>query len=204
MTAIWRREGTRLIVEQKGGWIWLLRVAIGVPLLVFGTIMLWATVTEPVHRFAEGGWSAVIGWLPSTLFSLVFAALTAPMGWWLLFFRGLVIIDPANRQLLEVKDWRLGRKARSHDLAEYRQVAVECDYLLSTQESRSAGNKLANYVRLLPRQRRLASLQVAFFPQQERAKPEELGRLIAELLTLPVSVNLDAIARHRHSEEDAT
>jgi hypothetical protein len=203
MTATWRCEDTRLIVKQKGGWIWLLRLAIGVPLLVFGTIMLWATVTEPVHRFAEGGWQAVIGWLPSTLFSLVFAAFTAPMGWWLLFFRSLVVIDPANRQLLEVKDWRLGRKARLHDLAEYREVAVECDYLLSVKESRSAGNTLANYVRLLPRQSRCASLQIAFFSQQERTKPEELGRLVAELLGLPVSVNLDVIARHRHSEEDA-
>jgi len=202
MTCVWRREDTRLIVQQKGGWIWILRLLFGLPLLVLGTLFLWYAVSEPVHRFFEGGWSAVLGWLPSTFFALLFSVSMAPLGWWMVMSRTLVILDPANRQVLVVKDWRLGRLATKHDLTDYRKVSVECDYLLSVRESRSAGNTLANYVRLLPRDRRTAALQIAFFPQSERSQPEELGRLAAELLSLPLSVNLDEIARHRADDED--
>jgi len=202
MTSVWRREDTRLIVQQKGGWIWILRLLFGLPLLVLGTLFLWYAVSEPVHRFFEGGWSAVLGWLPSTFFALLFSVSMAPLGWWMVMSRTLVILDPANRQLLVVKDWRLGRLATKHDLTDFRKVSVECDYLLSVRESRSAGTTLANYVRLLPRDRRAAALQIAFFPQSERSQPEELGRLAADLLSLPLSVNLDEIARHPADDED--
>ena len=202
MTAAWKREGDRLVIEQKSGMLWILRLIIGGPLLAFGTPMLWLTVTEPVHRFGEGGWSAVFGWLPSTLFSLVFAALTAPMGWWILFYRGMVIVDPASRQLLEVKDWRMGRKVRAHNLNDYRKVSVECDYLLSVKESRSAGNTLANYVRLIPQKEGFLPLQVAIFPHKERTGPEELGRLVSEMIQFPLVMNLDEIVKHRAHDED--
>ncbi|MDR3403081.1 MAG: hypothetical protein P4L99_11345 [Chthoniobacter sp.] len=202
MTAVWRRDDTRLIVQQKGGWIWILRLLFGLPLLIMGTMFLWDSVSQPMHRFLEGGWPAVWGWLPSTFFSLFFAAAMGPLGWWLVMSRTLVILDPANRRVLEVKDWRLGRLATTHDLGDYRKVSVECDYLLSVKESRSAGNTLANYVRLLPRQRHAPALQVAFFPQSERTRPEELGRLAAEALGLPLVVNLDDIAQHRTEDGD--
>jgi hypothetical protein len=202
MTAVWRRDDTRLIVQQKGGWIWILRLLFGLPLLILGTLFIWYAVSEPVHRFLEGGWSAVVSWLPSTFFSLLFAGFMAPLGWWLVMSRAFVILDPANRRVLEVKDWRLGRLATKHDLGDYRKVSVECDYLLSVQESRSAGNTLVNYVRLLPRERNAPALQVAFFPQSERTQPEKLGRLASETLGLPLIVNLDEIARHRTGDED--
>ncbi|HSI15214.1 MAG TPA: hypothetical protein VK961_24410, partial [Chthoniobacter sp.] len=150
-----------------------------------------------------GGWSAVVGWLPSTFFSLLFSVSMAPLGWWMVMSRFVVILDPEQQQLLEVKDWRLGSRATKHDLGAYREVSVECDYLLSVKESRSAGNTLANYVRLLPRQRHVPPLQVAFFSHGERRAPEELGRLVAELLGFPVVVNLDEIARHRGGDDDA-
>lgn len=202
MTAAWKREGDRLVIEQKGGMLWILRLIIGGPLLAFGTLMLWLTVTEPAHRYTEGGWSAVLSWLPSTLFSLVFAGLTAPMGWWVLFYRGMVIIDPAEGQLLEVKDWRMGRKVRAHSLSDYRKVSVECDYLLSEKESRSAGNTLANYVRLIPRKRGFLPLQVAVFPKKERTQPEELGRQVSEMIQFPLVANLDEIVKHRAHDDD--
>jgi len=202
MTAVWQRDDTRLIVRQKGGWIWILRLLFGVPLLALGTLFLWYAVSEPVHRFFEGGWSAVLGWLPSTFFALLFAASMAPLGWWMVMSRFLVILDPANRQVLEVKDWRLGRMGTKHDLGDYRKVSVECDYLLSVKESRTAGNTLVNYVRLLPRQRQATPFQVAFFPQSERTQPEELGRLVAGLLGLPLAVNLDEIAQPRAGDDD--
>ncbi|MEI9895480.1 MAG: hypothetical protein WDN28_16715 [Chthoniobacter sp.] len=144
----------------------------------------------------------MLGCLPSTFFALLFAAFMAPLGWWMVMSRQLVILDPANRQLLEVKDWRLGRLTTKHHLDDYRKVSVERDYLLSAKESRSAGNTLAHYVRLLPRERQAPPFQVAFFSQGERTPPEELGRLAAELLGLPLTVNLDAIARHRASDDE--
>lgn len=202
MTAVWKRDGDRLVIQQKGGWLWILRLLFGLPLLILGTLFLWYAVSEPVHRYFEGGWPAVIGWLPSTFFALLFSVSMAPLGWWMVMSRFVVVLDSAQRQLLEVKDWRMGSRVRKHDLSAYRKVSVECDYLLSVKESRSAGNTLANYVRLLPRERHVAPLQVAFFSHGERHAPEELGRLIAELLGFPVVVNLDEIARHRGGDDD--
>jgi hypothetical protein len=202
VTASWRREDTRLTVRQKAGWLWVLRLVIGLPVLLFGTLMLWLTVSEPVHRFIEGGWPAVFSWLPSTLFSLVFAALTAPLGWWLVMSHSEVVVDASNRKVLEVRDWRLGRKVTIHDAGIYSKVSVERDYLMSVQESRSSTNTLAHYVRLRGRGRHAVPLQIAFFDTTERAKPEELGRLVAEMLGLPVTVNLDEIARQSANDEE--
>jgi len=203
MTAVWRREGNRLVIQQKGGWLWILRLILGLPLLILGTLFLWYAVSEPVHRFFEGGWPAVIGWLPSTFFSLLFSVSMAPLGWWMVMSRFVVILDPGQQQVLEVKDWRLGSLAKKHDLGAYRKVSVECDYLLSVKESRSAGSTRANYVRLLPSQRHVPPLQVAYFSQGERRAPEELGRLVSEMLQFPLLVNLDQIACHRGDDEDA-
>ena len=153
-------------------------------MLAAGIYMLAQVVLGPASFYLSEGSAGLISAVPGVLVSMFFAAIFTPLGWYLMFVRIAKGIDGANRQIYEFVDWRLGRKLTSRSADEFHEVWTGEDSV-SVAENRH-GKARAFFVRLLPADaERHPPFDLALFDPSMRRQGEDLGKEVAELLSLP-------------------
>ncbi len=193
-SAKWRRLGPEqnalLIITPAG--LWLARLLIGLPLLGFGLFMLFAFVAGPIS-YLLGREEELSNVLMGALVTGLIGACILPLGWYLVFMRRTTVVDPVNRQVWEVIDYRFGKRIVRRDIASFKEVRVGCEEAgdARRKDRRPTRPVLVNTVRLIPRRTgETSSQEIAFFDLEKTEEPVVLGKLVGELLGLPVRVNL--------------
>lgn len=200
MTISLERDHGHLVIRQQR--IPLLRYVIGVPLTLWGAVLLYGVVSSLVTGFRGGGVEAMLVAALGAWLLLMLAAMVLPLGWWLCFSRHAVVIEASREHVVEVTDWRLGRRERRTPVARFRAVRVAAEPLDSSLSGRSTAPTIyGQRIRLLARDAgRQPSIELALLDLDRREEAITAAQQIAGGLDLPLEiadadVRLDSPAR---------
>ena len=177
-----------LIARQRGGSI--LRLVIGLPLLLWGLVMLYGVVSSFVITVSEQGAAGLPQALIGSLVMALFTALVLPLGWWLVLSRHWVMMDGGSRDIVEVSDWRLGKKQKRTPASALRAVRLAVEPLNSSPSgSKSTKPVHVQQIRLLAREpNNQASIEIGWLEEKERELAITLAQQVAAALNLPLEV----------------
>lgn len=132
MTLSVAREHGHLVIRQQ---VPTFRYVLGIPLLLLGLALLAAAMSAVVTAIG-GGVEAMLVASLGAFWLLLFAALTAPLGWWLTLVRRSIVVEAGGQHLVERLDWRLGRRETRRPAAAFRAVRVAVEALDDSPTSR--------------------------------------------------------------------
>lgn len=176
-----------LVVRQHAGSV--LRYTLGLPLMLLGTLTLYGALSNLVAPLREG-----LDTLPSAIMSaivlLVFCAFTLPLGWWLTLGRHWKMIEEGSHDIIEISDWRVWRHEKRIPVKVFCAVRVAMEPLNSpSTASHRQHVTYCQQIRLLAKSpEKQPSLEIGSLEEVEREQAIEKGRLVAEMLNLPLDV----------------
>jgi hypothetical protein len=162
------------------------RYLFGGGFFVVGLFFL-ATLLADAFTIARGVGNDLIA---GTILSVLLAAVFLPLGWWMLVARVSWVVRTG--QVIERTDWRIGRKEKTRDPADYRAVGLSVEPV-SGKESGN-GKAMGIRIALLPESPRHTPVcELAWFEAEEDriGEARDLARRIASLLERPVDDALD-------------
>jgi len=154
-------ESGNLVAKQSGG-TWA-RLLIGVPVLAVGLVALLGAIGQE---------------LIAVLALLLFAVCFLPLGWWILFGRCWIAIEPNAGEIVEITDWKIGRKSKRTPLKSFHAVRVALEPLTNNRRSVVRVQK----IRLLSRG---SSIEIGWLDKENRQQAIELGQRVAGATGLP-------------------
>jgi hypothetical protein len=177
-----------LLARQQGQT--LLKYIIGIPLLVWGLLMLYGVFSSFIITMQMQGLAGIGDALLGSFVMLVFTAFVLPLGWWLVLSRSGIKIDVANGDIIQVSDWRIGRKEKRASAKVFRAVRVAQEPLDSSSTANHQGNvTYCQQIRLLARQPdKQASIEIGSLEVNERAAAIDMGQRVADALKLKLEV----------------
>jgi hypothetical protein len=180
-------EGTGLrLTWTLGGLPRLFRYLFGGGAFAIGLFFL-ATLVANGFIIARGAGNDLIA---GTILSVLLAAVFLPMGWRLLVARVSLMVR--KEQVIERTDWRIGRKERTRDPADYRAVGLSVEPVSGKESDK--GKAMGIRIALLPESPRHTPVcELAWFEAEEDriGEARDLARRIASLLERPVEDALD-------------
>ncbi len=198
-----------LVARQHAGKI--LRYIIGVPLLLWGALMLYGVFSSFAIQMQEKGVGGLGEALLGSLVLLIFSGLLLPLGWWLVLSSHCTMIEDGSRDILEISDWKIGRKEKRTPADAFRAVRVAMEPLDSSPTRSNRQNvTYCQQIRLLAKQPdKQPSIEIGALGENERDQAIQDAQRVAEALKLPLEVApADAIlyspAREAADEEDFT
>lgn len=122
----WEETQDGIRIEWKLGILPMaLRYAIGVPILGVG-ILFFVLIVVNIAMFIGGkGADLIVG----TLVVVVLTAVLLPLGWWIVMSRSYLVIRSDGKSVLEVVDWRVGRKVTEHPTTDYAALRISVEKL---------------------------------------------------------------------------
>lgn len=196
------RDHGRLAVHNR--MVPVARLVFGLPLVAGGALFAWAVVTAVVEGVRTGGIDAALTAALQAWLSALFAVMLLPLGWWLSFGRRYLVIDPQGPTIVEVFDYRLGRKETRLAASLFRAVRVAAEPLNddSNSSDRSGAPVYCQQIRLLARQPGVQpSFEIGVLELDARNDAIAAAGQIAGALGLPLEV-ADPGARLRSPERE--
>lgn len=177
-----------LIARQHAGRV--LRYVIGVPLLLWGALLLYGVASSFVIQMQEKGLSGLGEALLGSLILLIFTAMVLPMGWWLVLSRHWKVLEEGTRDIVEVSDWTVGRKEKRTPVDAFRAVRVALEPLNS---SSTAGHRkhvtFCQQIRLLAKSPdSQPSIEIGTLEENAREEAIREAQRVADALRLPLEV----------------
>ncbi|MFN7976605.1 MAG: hypothetical protein U0P30_00625 [Vicinamibacterales bacterium] len=196
------RDHGRLAVHNR--MVPVARLVLGLPLTVAGALFAWAVVTAVIEGVRIGGVDAALTAALQAWLSALFAFMLLPLGWWLSFGRRYLVIDPQGPTIVEVFDYRLGRKETRLAASLFRAVRVAAEPL--NDESNNSDNSGApvycQQIRLLAREPGVQpSFEIGVLELEARNDAIAAAGQIASALGLSLEV-ADPGARLRSPERE--
>ena len=196
------RDHGRLAIHNR--LVPVARLVFGLPLLAGGALFVSAVVTAIVEGARIGGVDAAIAAALQAWLSALFAAMLLPLGWWLSFGRRYLVIDPQGPTIVEVFDYRIGRKETRLAASLFRAVRVAAEPLHdetnSSNDSRSP--TWCQQIRLLARQPGVQpSFEIGVLELESRQDAIDAAGQVASALGLPLEV-AEPDARLRSPERE--
>lgn len=146
------RDHGRLAVHNR--MVPVARLLFGLPLVAGGALFTWAVVNAVIEGVRAGGIDGALTAAAQAWLSALFAAMLLPLGWWLSFGRRYLVIEPQGPTIVEVFDWRVGRKETRLAASLFRAVRVAAEPL--NDDSRSSNDSAppvyCQQIRLLARE----------------------------------------------------
>lgn len=196
------RDHGRLAVHNR--MVPVARLVFGLPLVAGGALFAWAVVTAIVEGVRTGGVDAALTAALQAWLSALFAVMLLPLGWWLSFGRRFLVIDPQGPTIIEVFDWRVGRRETRLAASLFRAVRVAAEPLHDETNS-SNDSRTPTYcqqIRLLARQPGVQpSFEIGVLELDARNDAIAAAGQIASALGLPLEV-ADPGARLRSPERE--
>lgn len=165
----------RLEIKPGGN---LVAKLFGLPFLAAGAWFLWQILTGIGDYVRADAIAQLPGQFFGFLFILVFAALFGVPGLLLTFGSKRVVIDAPRRELIEIFNWVVYRRATTHPLAKFKSIEVR-------QDPRSRSNLY--HVELVADAR--DDVLVGIFNKPDPAI--ELARTLSGALSLPLRDRTD-------------
>jgi hypothetical protein len=177
-----------LVARQRTGNV--LHHVIGVPLLLWGAFMLYGVVSSFVIQMQEKGMGGLPEALIGSFILLLFAAMLLPMGWWLVLSKHWKVLEDGTRDIVEVSDWRLGRKEKRTPSTAFRAVRVAMEPLNSSSTASHAKHvTYCQQIRLLAKTPdEQHSIEIGSLEEHERDQAIEHAQRVADALQLPLEV----------------
>lgn len=174
---------------QKSG-LTLLRWLLGAPLLLWGAFMLYGVISSFIITLQEQGGGGLLQALTGSLVLLLFTALILPLGWWIFFGRHWIRIDAGTRDIVQISDWRIGRKEKRTPVNAFRAVRMAMEPLNSSSTASNRGTvSYCQQIRLLAVDPdRQPSIEISALKENERSPAIELAQQVASELKLPLEV----------------
>lgn len=193
------RDHGRLAIHNR--MVPVARLVFGLPLVAGGGLFAFAVVTDLIDGVRTGGLEAALMAALQAWLAGLFALLLLPLGWWLSFGRRFLVIDPQGPTIVEVFDWRLGRRETRRAASLFRAVRVAAEPL--NDEPSDAGPAVyCQQIRLLAREPGVQpSLEIGALEVEARHEAVAAGGRIAGALGLPLEV-ADPEARLRSPERE--
>lgn len=199
MTLSVEREQGHLVIRQQ--MVPVARYIFGIPLLLAGLGLLGLAVSAVITAAGEGVDAMLVAGL-GAFWLLLFAALTAPLGWWLTLARRSIVVESGGRHVIERLDWRIGRREKRRATAAFRAVRVAVEPVNDSPTSRGP-TTWAQYIRLLPKPGvSEPSFEVGILDLEARTAAVAAAGQIAGALSLPLEV-ADPEARLQSPEREA-
>jgi hypothetical protein len=183
-----------LVARQHAGKI--LRYVIGVPLLLWGALMLYGTFSSFIIQMQDKG----MGGLPEALLGsfvlLIFTALVLPLGWWLVFSRHRKVIEEGTREIVEISDWIVGRKEKRTPAKAFRAVRVGLEPLDSSSSGGDHSHvTYCQQIRLLARApESQPSIEIGSHDEKAREQAIRDAQRVADFLKLELEIaDADAV-----------
>lgn len=196
------RDHGRLAVHNRI--VPVARLLFGLPLVAGGALFAWAVAHAIVDSLRTGGLEAALIAALQAWLSALFAAMLLPLGWWLSFGRRFLVIDPQGPTIVEVFDWRLGRKETRLAASLFRAVRVAVEPL-NDESNSSNDSRTPTYcqqIRLLAKQPGVQpSFEIGVLELEARHDAIAAAGQIASALGLPLEV-ADPGARLRSPERE--
>jgi hypothetical protein len=177
-----------LVARQTG--IGLTRLLIGLPLLASGSLLLYGVISSPIITLSERGTAGLPEAVVACLALLLFAALTFPLGWWLVFSRHWKVLDADAGEIIAISDWRVGRKENRTPLGKFVGLRLAREELLpSSSQSSRQRSVSALIIRLMARDaERQPSIEIGSLEEAQQERALELALQISNYLQLPLKV----------------
>lgn len=175
MSDTWKQEGAgRLFIHNRCGWP---RLLIGLPFLLLGAWFLYRYLVLSVVAYVKAGdWAGLFGNPLGWLVILFMGGAFLVPGWLLVFFRRALVLDRAAGVALELKDFRIFRRATRHVLDPFHLVL-----LLHERVKKTGSARWQECVYLVRRDESLLLLGVF----EDEAAAGALAEAAARLLDLP-------------------
>lgn len=184
----------------------VLRYVIGGPLLAGGAVMAYGAVSTVVLQVRTDGLAGLPVALVGAFLLSLFAALLLPLGWWLVASRHWIVIESGPRDVVEVSDWRFGRKEHRTAASAFRAVRVALEPVRSAPGGRptSSARAYCQQIRLLARDpERQPSIEIGAFDRDDRDAALLAAQRVAEVLRLPVEVGEQDVIMRSPAQEAA-
>lgn len=177
-----------LVARQHAGRI--LRYVIGVPLLLWGALMLYGVFSSFIIQMQDKGMSGLPEALLGSLVLLIFTAFVLPLGWWLVLSTHWKVIEDGTRDIIEISDWKLGRKEKRTPADAFRAVRVATEPLDASSTGSNRGHvTYCQQIRLLAKAPdSQPSIEIGSLDEHDREKAIQDGQRVAEALKLPLEV----------------
>jgi len=181
-----RDHHLNLILRDAGGR--LLRRLIGVPLMLWGALMLYGVFSSFVIRMSEEGLAGLPVALAGSLALVLFTALTLPLGYWMTFSRHWIVLKRGTRDIVQVSDWIFGRKERTTEVARFHQLRLALEPISSRPNAKSSST-FVNKLRLIAKDpERHPFIELGWMDRGLRQPFETLAVEIAGFLDLPLEI----------------
>lgn len=168
----------------------VLRYFIGVPLLLWGGLMLYGVFSSFIIQMQDKGVGGIGEALLGSLVLLLFTGLVLPLGWWLTLASHWKVLEAGTRDIVEVNDWKIGHKEKRTAVDVFRAVRVAMEPLNS---SPTAGNRSSvtycQQIRLLAKDPgRQPSIEIGSLEKNQREQAIAFGQQVADFLLLKLEV----------------
>jgi|GEM_PF-5737849 len=175
-----------LVLRQDG--LKASRFLIGIPVFCFGLVLLYGVVSAPVIALQQD--TSLPNALLGAVVMLLFAAITLPMGWWMLFSRFWIVLDLGLQQVTEVSDWRIGRKNKVTPFGQFRTIRLAVEHLSGDpHRDNRRGNTHIQMIRLLSHNTlNQPSIELGWLNFRDRNQAEELAKEISRQTNLPLQI----------------
>ena len=177
-----------LVARQHAGRI--LRYVIGLPLLLWGALMLYGVFSSFIIQMQNHGMAGLGPALIGSLVMLIFTACVLPLGWWLVLSKHCKVLEDGTRDIVEINDWRIGRKVTRTPASAFRAVRVAMEPLNSS--STASHRKHVTYcqqIRLLAKAPDMQhSIEIGTLEENEREQAIREAQRVADALQLPLEV----------------
>ncbi len=192
-----------LVARQHAGSV--LRYVIGVPLMLFGALMLYGAFYNLISPIWEGGFEALPGAIISAFLLLTLCAFTLPLGWWLSLGSHWKVIEDGTRDITEISDWRIWRREKRTPADAFRAVRVAMEPLNSSSTaSHRTRVTYCQQIRLLAKSpQKQTSIEIGSLEENDREKAIEQAQRVADALKLPLEVAPADVVRYSPARETA-
>ena len=195
-----------LIARQHAGRV--LRYAIGVPLLLWGALMLYAVFSSFIIQMQDKGLSGLPEALLGSLVLLILTILLLPLGWWLVFSSHRKVLEEGTREIVEINDWMVGRKEKRTPADAFRSVRVALEPLDSSSSGGDHSHvTYCQQIRLLAKDPNAQpSIEIGSLGKDERDQAIGHAQHVAHFLKLELEIAgadavLDSPAREAADKE---
>ena len=177
-------RGTLTIRQSDGA---RLRHVLGVPMLAGGVFLLYGAISSLAIRLREEGIAGLPIGLVASFLLVLFGGLLTPMGWWLVLSRHWIAIEPGTGDVVQVSDWRIGRRETRVNARVFRVLRVALEPINDSSSSRT--NVPCQTLRLLPKDLGAhRSLELGWFDADARADAVAAAQRLAQALNVPVEI----------------